>query len=135
MLFRTPYGEVMRTWTFERAGTRVEVGVDGWLTGDHRSALDAPVHGGQMVGRINDLTARAAIRDGSLQPVLLDWTGLHAPPLTLLIGRSIARQPRVRAWVDFLIQEIEAMVEERVPPGLPPVRPSKKPEWFRKRVR
>jgi DNA-binding transcriptional LysR family regulator len=46
MLFRTPYGEVIRRWIFERGSERVEVEVDGWLTGDHRAALDAPVFEG-----------------------------------------------------------------------------------------
>lgn len=134
VLFRTPYGEVIRHWGFEREGMTVEVEVDGWLTGDHRAALDAPVHDGQMVARINDLSAADGIRSGHLQAVLLDWTGLHAPPLTLLIRRSVARQPRVRAWVNFLIAEVEALASVRLPPGLPPVQPSRKPDWFRKRV-
>jgi DNA-binding transcriptional LysR family regulator len=135
MLFRVPYGEVIRRWSFERDGTSVDVEVDGWLTGDHRGALDAPVYGGQMVARINDLTASPGIRDGTLQAVLLDWVGHHSPPLTLLIRRSAARQPRVRAWVNFLAEEIEAMTRHRLPLGLPPVQPSQKPDWFKKRVR
>ena len=134
VLFRTPYGEVIKKWSFVREGTTVDVEVAGWLTGDHRGALDAPVYGGQVVARINDLTATHGIRNGSLRAVLLDWTGLHAPPLTLLIRRSVARQPRVRAWVSFLADEIETMIRNRVPPGLPPVQTSKKPEWFKKRV-
>ena len=135
VLFRSPYGEVITRWSFERAGAIVEVDVAGWLTGDHRSALDAPVYAGQMVARVNDLTAATGIRDGSLQAVLLDWTGLHSPPLTLLIRRAAARQPRVRAWVNFLVEESEALARQRVPLGLPPVQPSQKPDWFRKRVR
>ena len=135
VLFRTPYGEVMTRWSFESGGTSVNVDVAGWLTGDHRGALDAPVYCGQMVARINDFTAGPGLRDGSLQAVLLDWTGHHSPPLTLLIRRSIARHPRVRAWVNFLVQETETLARNRLPLGLPPVQPSKKPDWFKKRVR
>jgi LysR family transcriptional regulator, regulator for bpeEF and oprC len=133
-LFRTPYGEVMRRWGFERAGERVDVDVDGWLVGDHRAALDAPVYAGQMVGRINDLTAHPGVRSGTLQPVLLDWVGLNSPPLNLLIRRATVRQPRLRAWVDFLVEEVEQMTRHRLPAGLPPVLPSQRPDWFKRRT-
>lgn len=134
VMFRVPYGEVLRRFAFQRGDERVEVEVDGWLTGDHRAALDAPVLAGQMVARINDLTARQGLRDGSLQPVLLDWVGLNSPPLNLLIRRAQARQPRVRAWVDFMAEELAAMTRHRLPAGLPPVQPSQRPDWFRRRV-
>lgn len=134
MLFRTPYGEVMRRWVFERAGERVEVEVDGWLTGDHRAALDAPVFGGQLVARLNDLTTLDGLAAGTLQPVLLDWTGASSPPLNLLIRKAVARQPRVRAVVDFLAEAGAELARARLPAGLPPVRPAQRPEWFRRRV-
>ena len=134
-LFRTPYGEVLSRWSFARGGTTVDVDVGGWLVGSHRAALDAPVLAGQMVARVNDLTLGTALRDGALQAVLLDWEGLHAPPLTLLLRRSVTRQPRVRALVSFLVEEGEAADWRREPPGLPPVRPAARPPWFRKRVR
>jgi DNA-binding transcriptional LysR family regulator len=99
MLFRTPYGEIIRRWIFERADERTEVEVDGWLTGDHRAALDAPVFEGQLVARLNDLTAREGLQAGALQPVLLEWVGVSSPPLNLLIRKAVSRQPRVRAVV------------------------------------
>lgn len=134
VLFRTPYGEVLRRWSFERGAERVDVDVDGWLVGDHRVALDAPVVAGQLVARINDLTARQALREGTLQPVLLDWVGHHGPPLHLLARKAVLRQARVRAWVEFLVAEVEAMTRQRLPAGLPPVAASKRPDWFRRRV-
>jgi DNA-binding transcriptional LysR family regulator len=134
VLFRVPYGEVMSTWSFRRGDEQVEVRVDGWLTGDERAALDAPVLAGQMVARVNDFTARRALREGSLQPVLLDWVGQHSPPLNLLLRRALSRQPRVRAFVDFMAQWAEAAAHTRLPAGLPPVAPAKRPDWFRKRV-
>ena len=82
VLSRTPYGEVIRRWIFERAGERTEVEVDSWLTGDHRAALDAPVLEGRLVARLNDLTAREGLQLGALQPVLLDWVGVSSPPVT-----------------------------------------------------
>jgi len=134
VLFRTPYGEVIRRWSFERGSERVDVDVDGWLLGDHRAALDAPVVAGQLVARINDLTARQALREGTLQPVLLDWVGHHAPPLHLLARKAVLRQARVRAWVDFLVAAVEAMAAQRLPAGLPPVAASRRPDWFKRRV-
>jgi DNA-binding transcriptional LysR family regulator len=134
VLFRTPYGEVMQNWSFERGAERVEVSVDGWLLGDHRPALDAPVLAGQMVARFNDLSVMAALRAGLLQPVLLDWEGQNSPPLNLLMRKGSARQPRVRAFVDFMAAQVEAMTRHRLPAGLPPVRSSQRPEWFKRRV-
>jgi LysR family transcriptional regulator for bpeEF and oprC len=133
-LFRTPYGEVIRQWSFVRDGERVDVPVDGWLVGDNRRALDAPLLAGKLVARINDLTAAHALRDGGLQPVLLDWVGQHSPPLNLLIRRTLSRQPRVRAFIDFMAEEAERLTRSRLPAGLPQVPVATRPEWFRRRV-
>ena len=133
-LYKTPSGEVMRRWAFERGGERVDVGVDGWLASDSRSALDAPLYSGQLAARINDLTAHPGLADGTLQPVLLDWHALNAPPLSLLVRRSLARQPRMRAWVDFLVETAERLTRPRLPAGLPPVPVSTRPDWWRRRV-
>ena len=133
-LFKTPFGEVIRRWNFERGGERVEVGVDGWLVSDSRPVLDAPLYGGQLAARINDLTMHPGLANGTLQPVLLDWHGLNAPPLSLLLRRSLIRQPRVRAWVDFLVETAERLTAHRLPAGLPPVPASMRPDWWQKRV-
>ena len=133
-LFRSGYGEVLRRWTFRRGDDRLDVDVDGWLVTDNRMAMDAAVLDGQMVARLNDLTATDAMRTGRLQPVLTDWVGLHSPPLNLLIRKASARQPRVRAWIDFLAQEIAALTRSRLPAGLPPVQPAEIPSWFKKRT-
>ncbi|HMN79328.1 MAG TPA: LysR family transcriptional regulator [Burkholderiaceae bacterium] len=133
-LFRTPYGEVLNRWTFVRDGERVEVEVDGWLTGDDRGALDAPLLAGRIAGRWNDLTVRDSLRDGRLQPVLLDWEGQHSPPLTLLLRKSLIRQPRARAFIRHLQTTIDALTSERLPPGLPPAPVPVRPGWFRKRA-
>ncbi len=133
-LFRTPFGEVIREWAFEKGGERVIAKVDGWLVSDNRRVLDAPLYGGQHVARVNDLSASPGIEDGTLQPVLLDWTGLNAPPLSLIVKRSMARQPRMRAWMDFVAEQARQLTLIRKPAGLPPVQPAQRPDWWRKRV-
>lgn len=132
-LFKTPFGETLRQWIFEKNDARVKVDVDGWLVSDNRHAHDAALNGGQLVARINDLTAPGLV-DGSLQPVLLDWTGLNSPPLSMIIKRSLTRQPRIRAWVDFIAEQSQQLTMLRRPVGLPPVPPAEHPEWWRKRV-
>jgi DNA-binding transcriptional LysR family regulator len=134
-LFRTPYGEVTEQWRFDRGAESVDVAVNGPLIGSDRHALDMPVLSGQLAARWNDLTVARYIRSGRLQPVLLDWEGRHSPPLNLLIRKSMIRQPRIRAFVDFISAYVAAMTADRVPNGLPPVAPSSKPDWFRRRVR
>ncbi len=133
-LYRVPYGEVLRTWVFQRGSEQVQVEVDGWLEGDYRHVLDAPVFAGQMVARLNDLTAAQALRDGRLQPVLLDWVGQNSPPLHLLLRRALSRQPRVRAFVDFIAEWVAAATASRMPAGLPPVPVARRPDWFKRRV-
>jgi DNA-binding transcriptional LysR family regulator len=133
-LYRTPFGEVLRQWTFEKGGERVAVNVDGWLVSDSRHAHDAALYGGQLVARVNDLTALPGIDDGSLQPVLLDWTGLNSPPLSMVVKRSLLRQPRMRAWVDFVVDQARQLTLQRKPAGLGPVQPAERPDWWRKRV-
>lgn len=133
-LFKTPYGEVLRRWTFEKNGETFAVDVDGWLASDSRHAHDAALYAGQIVARINDLTAEPGIEDGRLQPVLLDWAGLNAPPLSLVIKRSLLRTPRMRAWVDFMVDQSRQLTLHRKPANLPPVPAAQRPEWWAKRV-
>jgi DNA-binding transcriptional LysR family regulator len=133
-LYRTPFGEVLRHWAFERQGQQETVAVQGWLVSDARCVLDGAVLAGQIVARVNDLSVRPALAEGRLEPVLLDWTGLHAPPLSLVARRSLIRQPRVRAWIDFAASHVRQLAAARLPAGLPPVGPSAKPDWWRRRV-
>ena len=133
-VFRTPYGETVQEWTFERGRDRVAVKVDGWLTAADRCALDAPVVAGQLAACINDLTAKQYLRNKILQPVLLDWVGQHSPPMNLLVRKPMARLPRVRALVEFLVEHAKEMAESRLPAGLPPVPIAQRPPWFKKRV-
>jgi LysR family transcriptional regulator for bpeEF and oprC len=133
-LYRTPSGEVLRNWAFERNGERETVTVDGWITSDSRGVLDGPLRAGQLVMRLSDLTVQGPVAEGALQPVLLDWTGLNAPPLSLVVKRSLARQPRMRAWIEFAAEYAARPAASRLPAGLPPVRPAERPEWWSRRV-
>lgn len=133
-LYRTPSGEVLRHWVFERDGDRRTVGVAGWIQSDSRTVLDGPLLAGHVVARVSDLSVQPRLDDGSLQPVLLDWTGLNAPPVSLVARRSLVRQPRVRAWIDLAVHHLQQLVRQRLPEGLPAVRPSERPDWWRRRV-
>jgi DNA-binding transcriptional LysR family regulator len=133
-LYRTPVGEVLKRWVFERDGQREAVDVQGWLVSDARSVMDGPLLAGQVVARVNDLSIRRGLAEGSLQPVLLDWIGMHAPPISLVVKRSLTRQPRVRAWIDFSAEHTGRLAQERLPGGLPAVRPSERPDWWKRRV-
>ena len=133
-LFLTPFGEVIRQWVFTRGEERVQVEVDGWLTSDNRHALDAALYAGQLVARVNDLTAHPGLGDGSLEPVLLDWCGMSSPPLSLLVKRSLVRQPRMRAMIDFLVDHARHLSENRLPAGLGPLAPAEKPDWWNRRT-
>lgn len=133
-MFRTPYGELTREWAFERGREREAVEVDGWLVGDDRHALDAPLYAGQVMARVNDFTLGEGLRNGRLEPVLLDWVGQHSPPLNLVMRKATTRQPRVRAFVDFIAEHTRALARDRHPEGLPTVPVARRPPWFKRRV-
>jgi len=132
--YRTPFGEVLGRWVFELGGRKEGIDVQGWLVSDSRSVLDGPLLAGQLVARVNDLSIRRELASGSLQPVLLDWTGLHSPPVSLVVKRALTRQPRVRAWIDFAAEYAQGLARERLPAGLPAVRPAERPDWWKRRV-
>ena len=71
-LVRSPEGTVLDLWRDSRDGVVEEVAVSGWLTCASRDDALQAVLLGQGVGRFADLSVWPFVRDGLLQPVLLD---------------------------------------------------------------
>jgi len=46
----------------------------------------------------------------------------------------MARQPRVRAFVDFIAEHAKGLASQRLPAGMPPVPVAKRPAWFKRRA-
>ncbi len=104
MLFCNDQGTVNDLWQYERGTENESVTARGWLVSNHRDIMLEAVLSGEGVGRIADLTAGAYLRSGQLVPVLLDWKMSDAAPINLLYPSSQRRNPRVRLFMDFVME-------------------------------
>lgn len=111
-LVRSPEGTVLDLWRHSRDGVVEEVAVSGWLTCASRDDALQAVLLGQGVGRFADLSVWPFVRDGMLQPVLLEWESSDSPPFSALIRSESKRDPVVQDFVGFLSEllfHVEAM--------------------------
>lgn len=101
-LVRSPEGTVLDLWRHKRGEIVQEVAVSGWLTCASRDDVLQAVLLGQGVGRFADLSVWPLVRDGMLQPVLLDWESSDSPPFSALIRPESRRDVAVQDFVAFL---------------------------------
>lgn len=131
-LVRSPEGTVLDLWRHTRDGLTEEVAVSGWLTCASRDDVLQAVLLGQGVGRFADLSVWPFVRDGLLQPVLLDWESSDSPPFSALVRPEARRDAVVQDFVAFLadvLRPVEAMCSEAFG-----TRPSVvRPRWYASR--
>jgi DNA-binding transcriptional LysR family regulator len=129
---RSPEGTVLDLWRHRRGAEVEEVAVRGWLTCESRDdVLQAVLHG-HGVSRFADLSVWSYVRDGLLQPVLLDWDSLDAPPFSALVRPDARRDSATQDFVAFLgrlLGEVEAQCKKLIGPRPSPERP----DWYAKR--
>lgn len=131
-LVRSPEGTVLDLWRHTRDGVADEVAVSGWLTCASRDDVLQAVLLGQGVGRFADLSVWPFVRDGLLQPVLLDWESSDSPPFSALIRPEARRDAVVQDFVAFLA-DILAPVEAKCSEAFG-ARPSvMRPRWYASR--
>ncbi|MDK9715329.1 MAG: LysR family transcriptional regulator [Sulfuritalea sp.] len=95
----------LRRWPFDTdEGIRV-VHVDGNVVTNNAETVLQLAVAGVGVTRLSDVVVAQAIRAGSLVPILTDWHHVEPVPLfaTYPSGRNLS--PKVRAMVDFLVEE------------------------------
>lgn len=100
-------------WSFQRAGQQRRVPVRGRYKVNSSLALCAALRAGHGVSLVPEIYVREDLARGSLQAVLRDWT----PSETRLYAVYPSRrhlQAKVRAFMDFLVQELGA---EQSPAG------------------
>jgi DNA-binding transcriptional LysR family regulator len=131
-LVRSPEGTVLDLWRHTRDGVVEEVAVSGWLTCSSRDDALQAVLLGQGVGRFADLSVWPYVRDGLLQPVLLDWESSDSPPFSALIRPESKRDTAVQDFIRFLsdlLRPVEAMCSDAFG-----ARPSAvRPRWYASR--
>lgn len=131
-LVRSPEGTVLDLWRHTRGGVVQEVAVGGWLTCASRDDVLQAVLLGQGVGRFADLSVWPLVRDGLLQPVLLDWESSDSPPFSALIRPESKRDAVVQDFVGFL-SDLLRPVEQLCGQALG-ARPSVvRPRWYASR--
>jgi LysR family transcriptional regulator for bpeEF and oprC len=131
LAYRVPRGVVIDRWKFVR-GTEVrQVATNPKMIFDDRDAqAEAASRGlGMLFG--NDLTLLPWIESGALQPVMLDWVGLEAPPIHLMYRRGGRDSARIRAFGEFVTTTFADIMQRRQAWGAPDTSPM--PEWFRSR--
>jgi LysR family transcriptional regulator, regulator for bpeEF and oprC len=108
-------GTVMDLWTFSRGTESVSVAVKSWLTisNAHRDTALELALAGEGVVRLLDWTDRDRFESGALVRALADWQSPEAPPVNLLYRASVRRIPRVRLFIDFVVERFREIEVER----------------------
>jgi LysR family transcriptional regulator, regulator for bpeEF and oprC len=129
LLRNTSGSKIMDLWSFRRGDETVQVPVNGWLTvsNPHRDTYFDALLAGLGVARATDWTLGDAIRSGRLVRLLADWESVDAPALAVLHAPGATRLPRVRAVVDFAVDLLGQVNEQR---GLE-IKASPTPAWYR----
>ena len=131
-LVRSPEGTVLDLWRHTRGEAVQEVAVSGWLTCASRDDVLQAVLLGQGVGRFADLSVWPFVRDGLLQPALLEWESSDSPPFSALIRPESKRDAAVQDFVGFLselLRPVEALCRDAFG-----ARPSAvRPRWYASR--
>ncbi|MBX3605577.1 MAG: LysR family transcriptional regulator [Piscinibacter sp.] len=131
-LVRSPEGTVLDLWRHTRGDVVQEVAVGGWLTCASRDDVLQAVLLGQGVGRFADLSVWPFVRDGLLQPALLEWESSDSPPFSALIRPESRRDAVVQDFVGFLsglLRPVEALCRDAFG-----ARPSAvRPRWYASR--
>ena len=89
-------------WKFQRDGRRFGVAVSGNLTLDHAEALIQAAQAGTAIIHISSYVTAPAIRAGELKAVLTGFE-VEAPALWIMYPQNRHLTPRVRTFVDFLL--------------------------------
>ena len=94
----------LRRWPFEGRDGVEHVEVSGNLTATSADALLALASRGLGVIRLTDVIVGAAIREGSLVPLLGEVHHREAVPLHAVYPQGRHRSTRVAAMIDFLVE-------------------------------
>jgi DNA-binding transcriptional LysR family regulator len=92
------------TWSFQVNGKPAEVQVKGPITADSAHMLLKLAIEGAGIIRFGDIIVARAIQEGLLEPLLQDLQEKGKFPLWALLPPGRQRTPRVKVFLDFLIE-------------------------------
>ena len=96
-----------RTWSFNVGGETVQVKVNGPVVADSAHMLVRLAINGAGIVRFGDIIVAQAIQDGRLIPVLESLQQRESFPLWAIFQAGRQRAPRVKAFVDFLMERFD----------------------------
>jgi DNA-binding transcriptional LysR family regulator len=91
-------------WRFQSGATRTRIGVTGRLWMNSLDALVAAALDGAGIVRAPAWQVQAHIEAGRLRPVLEKFTP-PATPVHVLFERAKLSSPKIRAFVDYLVEQ------------------------------
>ncbi len=98
----------LRRWPFDTDdGIRV-VHVGGNVSANNAETVMQLAVAGVGITRLADVVVGDAIRSGKLVPILADWHHVEPVPLFAVYPSGRNLSPKVRAMVDFLVEEFGA---------------------------
>ncbi len=93
-----------RLWSFDIGGAAVEVEVDGPVVADSAHMLLNLAVSGTGIIRFGDIIVAEAVRSGRLIPLMENFQKPDGLPLWVIFQRRRQRTPRVKAFLDFLME-------------------------------
>jgi DNA-binding transcriptional LysR family regulator len=96
------------TWPFRHAGELVQIDVKGTVSADSADMLLKLAIEGAGILRISEHVVAEAIAKGQLEPLLQDVQDPEKYPLWALLPPGRHQAPKIRAFLDFLIERLGA---------------------------
>jgi DNA-binding transcriptional LysR family regulator len=94
------------SWPFRTNGRLTRIDVKGLVSADSAEMLLQLAIGGAGILRLSEHVVARAIRGGLLQPLLQDAQDPETYPLYALLPPGRHQTPKVRAFIDFLIERL-----------------------------
>jgi LysR family transcriptional regulator, regulator for bpeEF and oprC len=104
--FVVPSTARVQDWKFQRGGKQLSIPVPGNLSLDHAEALVEAALAGTALIQISSYVTAPAIRTRVLKTVLTEFQ-VDSPPVWVMYRHNRNLTPRVRAFVDFLVEWAE----------------------------
>jgi len=98
------------TWKLNDGITEADFAVDPVMMANDPVALRGPLLGGEGLMFTGDAMVRAYVEHGLLQRVLASWRGPDYD-LNAVFPRGQVQSPKVRAFVDFLVERLNLDVD------------------------
>jgi len=94
------------TWPFRHCGELVQIDIKGTISADSADMLLGLAIEGAGILRISEHVVAEAIAKGQLEPLLQDVQHPEKYPLWALLPPGRHQAPKVRAFLDFLIERL-----------------------------